>query len=244
MRSTRIFQDIPLEQGTEIILSERGKHHLVNVLRARVGSPVILFNGREEIEAHGRITAISKKDCIVLIEQIIQTRRESPLRITLVQAISASDKMDFTLQKSVELGVAAIHPVFTERSQRPYKSPQQEKKLRHWQGVIEHACEQSGRCLLPTLHPPCNLVEYLKSAGRPETRLLLSPTADQGLKEIKPGLSLELHVGPEGGYSEEEVRQLTDHDIEAVKLGERILRTETAGIAVISWLQVQHGDLG
>ncbi|MGV6817030.1 MAG: 16S rRNA (uracil(1498)-N(3))-methyltransferase [Thiotrichales bacterium] len=244
MRSTRIFQDIPLEQGTEITLSDRGKHHLVNVLRARVGSPVILFNGHEEIEALGRITVISKKDCIVLIEQLVQTRRESPLRITLVQAISASDKMDFTLQKSVELGVSAIHPVFTERSQRPYKSSQQEKKLRHWQGVIEHACEQSGRCLLPRLHPPCTLLEYLKSADRPETRLLLSPTANQGLKEIKPGLSLELHVGPEGGYSEEEVRQLTEHDIEAVKLGERILRTETAGIAVISWLQVQHGDLG
>lgn len=243
MRSPRIYHNASALPSTKVSLTERARHHLVNVLRCKVDQTVILFNGYEESEAHGTIVEISKKTCVVKLDRVVSTQRESPLKLTLVQAVSASDKMDFTLQKAVELGISDVQPIFTERSQRPFKHTQLEKKLKHWNGVIVHACEQSGRCLLPTLHPPLSLDGQLKTGVKAETRLLLSPTASDSLQQIKAGKSAAVYVGPEGGFTDAEVKKLVDSGVAPIRLGSRILRTETAGIAVISWLQIQFGDL-
>ncbi len=244
-RIPRIYVDAGLESGSEIILPEAARHHLITVLRLKPGQSLVLFNGRGSFETRGEILSIGKKQAVVQITQRYHCERESLLHSELVQAISAGERMDYTLQKCVELGVSSIQLLYSQRSQRPLGETQLIKKLRHWQGVITHAAEQSGRCMLPDLHPPVTLEAYVKKQSEPNTlRLALAPHATTTLRNIKPidTPRVAFFVGPEGGFTDQELAQMRSQNIDTVQLGPRILRTETAGVALLSWLQIEYGD--
>lgn len=244
MRLPRIYVDQALRQGASLLLPTEARHHLVNVLRLKVGAPLILFDGKSPREAMAGITRLDRKSATVSIHSIEHTVRESELNISLVQAISSADKMDLTIQKTVELGVSSIRPVFTERSQRPWKADRLEKKLVHWHGIIVHACEQSGRTHLPALHSPVSFQDYLASRSPGRLSLILDPGARQSFKDIDNGFGeYDILIGPESGFSTHEISSAKNTGILAIKMGPRILRTETAGIAAITMLQSMFGDL-
>ena len=244
MRLPRIYIDQALSKDASVLLPGEARHHLVNVLRLKVGDPLILFDGKSPQEAIAAITRLDRKSATVLIHTIEDACRESPLNIALIQAISSADKMDLTIQKAVELGVNSIRPIFTERSQRPWKPDRLKNKMAHWNGIIIHACEQSGRTLLPKLHSPVSYQEYLAARDPDRPALILNPGACRTLKEIEnESGEFDVLIGPEGGFSPQEVSLAESAGITAVKMGPRILRTETAGSAVLTWLQSQYGDL-
>lgn len=237
----RVLVDGDFEEAETLTLPAGAQRHLIQVLRLTAGKHFIVFNGREPREALAELEQVSKKLAIARILEVYDVYRESPLDLTLVQSICASERMDFALQKSVELGVKKIVPVFSERSQRRMKPAQVEKKMRHWLGVITHASEQSGRCLLPSLFTPTLLSDYL--AERKGNAIGFAPESDRALKTLPaPQQPLDIIVGPEGGFSAAEVKMMQFHGIPLFNLGPRILRTETAGIAVLGWLQIQWGD--
>ncbi len=244
MRLPRIYLDNVFTEGSHLKLPPEARHHLVNVLRLKVDDQLTLFDGKSQQEASARITHLDRRSATISIQSIENTCRESFLDISLIQAISSADKMDFTIQKAVELGVKSIRPIFTERSQRPWKSNRLEKKLAHWDGIIVHACEQSGRTQLPQLQSPVSYQKYLTLRSTAKPALILEPDARQTIKEIKnESGAFDIIVGPEGGFTSQELLQAKNAGITQVKLGPRILRTETAGVAILTWLQAQHGDL-
>ena len=244
MRLTRIYIDQVFGQGDTISLPDTAFRHLIRVLRLQEGDRFTAFNNRGLMEAKAIIGKIGKKTATATIKSVYKANRESPLKIALVQAISAADKMDFTIQKSVELGVGEIIPVYSARSQRRMKAAQIEKKMKHWQGIIVHATEQSGRTLLATIRHPVLLSDYLAQRSGNTPGIILDPTADQSIQELTLNSEqIEILVGPEGGFSPEEIAIMEDcSGIEKLRLGPRILRTETAGIVLMSCLQAQFGD--
>jgi 16S rRNA (uracil1498-N3)-methyltransferase len=240
LRAPRLFVDADLAAGERVVLPDEVAHHAVTVLRLRQDEPVVLFNGRGgEYEARLHIAGRSAQ---AELGQHRALERESPLAITLVQGISSADRMDFTVQKAVELGVAAIHPVLTSRSVVRLSGDRGEKKLTHWQRIVVAACEQSGRNRIPQVVPPCPLPDY---CGRPGDglKLLLSPAAPARLVDAARGVtSLSLAVGPEAGFSDEEEGLLERAGYLPVRLGPRTLRTETAGLAALAALNALAGD--
>ncbi len=169
---------------------------------------------------------------------------EPRLAITLAQGIPRGDRMDLILQKAVELGVTAVQPLWTARSQTRPKGDRLEKRMRHWQGVVISACEQCGRATLPALETPAEYQSWLNAGRRYGCRVLLNPDAQQSLGDMQPpGDSILLLVGPEGGISAEETRLAAAAGFSVVRLGPRILRTETAALAMLAGLQALWGDL-
>lgn len=240
MSTPRIFVDTELATGINIILDPRNYHHLIHVLRMQSDAEVILFNNRGG-EYSGRLK-VEKKSASVMIESFLDTDRESKLHLHLVQAVSRGDRMDVTLQKAVELGVTEISIVYSERSQK-MDPKMREKKMAHWQGIVVSACEQSGRCTLPPLNAPLTLVEWLASRKHDAAlRYILDPRASG---RFLPGnrTGVMVLIGPEGGFSDEEIELAGKYDCTPVRLGPRILRTETAGIAALTICQSLGGDL-
>lgn len=184
-----------------------------------------------------------RKEVRLRVNSRLPAARESPLQITVAQAISRGERMDHTLQKCTELGASAFRPVFTERVEVRLDAERAARRMHHWQGVIRSACEQCGRTVLPILHPPVELWTWL--AAEPDgQRLMLDADAAQALSMLDaPATGLELLVGPEGGLSPAERERLAAHGVQAVGLGPRTLRTETAGAAALAVLQARHGDL-
>ncbi|MCI4410129.1 MAG: 16S rRNA (uracil(1498)-N(3))-methyltransferase [Thiotrichales bacterium] len=228
--------------GTSLALPDEARHYLVNVLRARDGFSISLFNGAGTL-AQARLQ-LGKKDASVCIESVVaDTSMESPLHLTLAQGISRGERMDTSLQKATELGITAIQPLFTQYCEVKLEDQEKvAKRMAHWQQVIISACEQSGRSCVPTLHAPMSLNDWL--ATRP-SGLVLHPYVTQRLNTLEADLFAQpqsLLIGPEGGLSEAEVTQATAIGMIAVQLGKRILRTETAGPAVIAALQSLFGD--
>jgi 16S rRNA (uracil1498-N3)-methyltransferase len=166
---------------------------------------------------------------------------ESPLRITLAQAIARGEKMDWVLQKATELGVEAVVPLLTERTEVKLDAERSEKRSAHWRGVVIAACEQCGRARVPAIAAPVTLRDWL--AGRATPGWFLDPDAERGLRDPEPG-ELTLVVGPEGGLGDRDLASLRAAGFRGLRLGPRILRTETAGVAVLAALQALHGDLG
>lgn len=236
----RIFVDAELESKQDIILGLNASNHLLQVLRLKIGDSLILFNN-SPVEFHAIITAINKNRAAITINEFIQCNRESPLQIHLGQGISRGEKMDFTVQKAVELGVNIITPLFTEHCNVKLKSERLENRMRHWQGVAISASEQSGRCFVPNILLPQNLEDWLnKTAG---LCLVLDPYASDKLNDIKEKPEcVTLLVGSEGGLSSEEIILAKRKNFLPISLGPRILRTETAGLAAISVLQAKWGD--
>jgi 16S rRNA (uracil1498-N3)-methyltransferase len=244
MRTPRLYHPDNLHGLTAVELPKEIAHYLGRVLRLAPASPVILFDG-SGLEYPGRIEHLGRADARVVLEAPLRPAVESPLRIELQQGISRGERMDYTLQKAVELGVAALTPVLTRRSVVQLDRARQEKRLRHWHGVIVAACEQSGRTCPPRLEGITPLDDCLQ-ASPVELRLLLDPEADTVVGALPPPENgrVKLLVGPEGGLDEDERDLARTAGYVGIRLGPRVLRTETAGLAIISILQHLWGDLG
>lgn len=243
MRIIRSHVDQPLEVGQRVTLPEDSGAHLLRVLRLGPGDAVTLFNG-DGFDYSARLLTAAKRGAEAQIIGRESVPRESPLRITLVQGVARGEKMDLVLQKATELGVEAFTPVITERTEVKLDAERAGKRMAHWRGVVAAACEQSGRAVLPRLAEPAPLSIYagLETA---DIKLVLDPGGDTGLAALQPaaGQSIALVVGPEGGLSERDLATLRAAGFRGLRLGPRILRTETAGLAAVAALQALYGDL-
>lgn len=241
MATTRIYVDADLTNGKTFELPETAGHHVARVLRMRISDPLILFNGLGG-EYGAKILSIHKSSVKVEVSFFSDIERESSLHIKLGQALSKGEKMDFTIQKAVELGVSSIVPLITSYSNVRLDEKRLQKKHEHWQKVIISACEQCGRNRIPELSPAMKLDHWLRN-DQAELKLILVPDADQTLSDLntKPQ-TISLIIGPEGGLSRSEIRDLENNNYSAIQLGPRILRTETAALATIAALQNQLGN--
>ncbi|MFA7593041.1 MAG: 16S rRNA (uracil(1498)-N(3))-methyltransferase [Thiohalobacteraceae bacterium] len=239
----RIYLPATLTPGAEVELDARGVGHLVRVLRLRVGDAVTLFNGDGNDYAAELIeTGKTQARCRIHAARVRAT--ESPLMIELAQGISRGERMDYTIQKAVELGVQRIVPLATERSQVKLSGEREEKRRHHWQGIILHACEQSGRSHIPDLLPVQKLDQWLSSRSPDGHALFLDPEGDVGVSDLRePVAAVSLLVGPEGGLSPAERTLAVQAGFLRLRLGPRILRTETAAVTAIAALQGIWGDL-
>lgn len=243
MTDTRIYADIDLVDGAKVTLGDEAYHHLVVVLRRIRGDAIVLFNGRGG-EYPATIETVGKRQLGVRIGPLRNVERESPLPITLVQAVSKGERMDYTIQKAVELGVTAIQPVITDRVVVRLDAERWARKQEHWQGIVVAACEQSGRTRIPRVAPVRDLNDWMPACPADAFRLILSLTVTPTVARRAPGQPIVLLVGPEGGWSEIE-RKLADlNGFAGLALGPRVLRTETAGAAALAVLQSQWGDMG
>lgn len=244
MRIPRIFTDQPLHSGHEVLLPEQAGEHVVRVLRLERGHPLILFNG-DGRESDARLATLAKRAVTAEITAVREVDRESPLRLTLAQGIARGEKMDWILQKATELGVARIVPLITERTEVKLDEDRAERRLAHWTSVIAGACEQSGRNRLPMLELPQRLDRWLGSLGEDSAlRLALLPEGGTHLRQLpQMDKGALLAVGPEGGFSEHDIALFDQGGFHGLRLGPRILRTETAGIAALAALQALYGDL-
>lgn len=238
--TTRIYLAQKLQTGASVILPPEPSHHLAQVLRARVDEQIILFDGQGN-SALAELKELSKRQVTVTITDIIREDRESNLNLHLYQAVSRGKKMDLTIQKSVELGVTEITPIISERCGVKLSDDRWEKRQQHWQGVIISACEQSGRAYLPRLNPILDIQAVAQEVKGPS--VTLAPTATTKLKDLQATASLNLLVGPEGGFSADEIKMLEQQGVQSINLGPRILRTETAALVAISIIQNLWGDL-
>ena len=238
MRLTRCYIDDALAIGAHIPLPPQVSHHLVRVLRRGAGDHCIVFNG-DSRDYQARIVQITRKAVYVEIVAASTPKNESPLDLTLVQGLSRGKKMDFIIQKATELGVKAIVPVMTDRS----IAHGDDKRDAHWQGVIIAACEQSGRACLPRLQSIRSLSELQPHLPASATLIQLDPQATKPLSSLSHAQALVLTVGPEGGWGAQDVDHLAAMGFISCRMGPRILRTETAGIAAIAALQTMIGDL-
>ncbi len=243
MRLTRVYVDAPLLPGENVAIEGGAANHITRVLRLRVADTVTLFNGTNQ-EYDASIKAFSKDAVVVSIREERTRDRESPLQLTLAQGISRGERMDWILQKATELGAARIVPVFTERSVVRLDAKQAEKKLQHWRGITICACEQCGRNRLPELDSPLELHEFLATPAAQETRLLLSPTAETRIADLgASSCDFVVLIGPEGGLTDLEEELALRAGFRPVRMGPRILRTETAAIAALTIIQGRFGDL-
>lgn len=237
----RLYVDAPLAPGDRLELPEATAHHAVRALRLREGEAVVVFNGRGG-EYAARIVRVAKASVAVELGAFTETERESPLAVTLVQGLSSGDRMDHTVQKSVELGVRSIQPVAAEKSVLRLAGERAAARRAHWQRIAIAACEQCGRNRVPEVLPVVPLARYLAPEGA--LKLVLAPDAAMGLRQALSAASPEivLAVGPEAGFSEMEEAQLVADGFRPVSLGPRILRTESAAPAALAALNVLAGD--
>ncbi len=231
----------PFAAGATVALPSQAEQHALRVLRLRPGDELVLFDG-EGGEWPGRLVE-SGRGLRVMLGEWREVEREAPLALTLAQALAVADKMDWLVQKAVELGACAIVPVQAKRSVLRLSGERAGKRLRHWQQVLVAACEQCGRNRLPGLEDVVDLPHFLARPGR-ETRLLLSPGAGMRLTALpRPAGAVTLLVGPEGGFDPDEEAAARAAGFQPVSLGPRVLRTETAGLAAIAALMALWGDL-
>lgn len=242
MRISRLYVAMPLVLDETIELDEENAHYLRAVLRLKKGQLITLFNG-EGGEYQGQATEVSRKRVLIELQSFIERSVESNLRIILGLGISRGDRMDFSVQKSVELGIAKITPLQTERCVVQLKAEKGLNKVRHWQKIAQHAAEQCGR----TYRPVVDVVESLDIWAEQQTglKLFFDPFATQTLQQLQPeNKQVTLLAGPEGGFSEPERAIAKQAGFIPVQLGPRVLRTETAALAAIAAVQVLWGDLG
>jgi len=244
MRIPRIHVDQPLHVGAAVLLPEQAGEHVARVLRLERGHPLILFNG-DGREYDATLGVLARRAVAAEVTAIRVVDRESPLRLTLAQGIARGEKMDWILQKATELGIARIVPIVSERTEVKLDEDRAERRVAHWRSVVAGACEQSGRTELPEVEAPVRIDRWLGSLADDDTqRLALLPEGDVSLRELPPlGGAALVCVGPEGGFSDKDVAMLRHAKFRGLRLGPRILRTETAGIAAIAALQALAGDL-
>lgn len=238
---SRFFSPEPLPSSGEFPLPEPIAHHAVRVLRLRDGDPVVLFDGRGgEISAR---LAVRGKSCIALLGERCDADRESPLEIVLVQALASADKMDWIVQKAVELGVSRVVPVRAARSVLRLSGERAEKRVAHWRQVAVAACEQSGRNRVPEVGDIVDLSAHLAVSRANADLLVLDPADGMPVATLgAPARARHVLIGPEGGWSEEELAACRAAGARPLRLGPRVMRTETAGLAVIAVMQGLWGD--
>ena len=242
MRVTRIYQSIPLKEGCSIFLDNQVAHHVLHVLRLSINDPITLFNGKGG-EYAAFISEISKKTVAVTIKKFQAIEKESPISIHVGQSLIKNDKMDFVIQKTVELGAHFITPLLTERVSTKLTGSLAQKRIEHWQNVIISACEQCGRNTIPVLFPPMKLIDWIKQT-QAALKLILSPDSKNTFNRLeKTQGDIAIAIGPEGGFSPLEIQLSESYHFKSLSLGPRILRTETAAIAAVSILQTKFGDL-
>jgi 16S rRNA (uracil1498-N3)-methyltransferase len=243
MRLTRVFVGAPLTPDADLRLPEAAANHVGRVLRLREGAAIVAFDG-SGADYRCEILSVRGDDVRVRVGARSPGLPESPLRITLVQAVSRGERMDWTLQKATELGVRTIVPVLSARSVVRLDDQQAIRKLRHWQAIVAGACEQCGRSVVPDIRQPQELARYLASSAREGQRFVLSPTGPASLAGLASvGSRVELLIGPEGGLEDAELERAATAGYVPVRLGPRVLRTETAGIVALTVLQAMWGDL-
>ena len=243
MRIPRIYLPHPLRPGHDVQLPAQAGEHIARVLRLEAGHPLRLFNG-DGHEYVAELALVAKRSVSARVLSSTTMDRESPLRITLGQGIARGDKMDWILQKATELGVARIVPLVSERTEVKLGAERAERRLAHWQAVIASACEQCGRNRLPELLEPVRLANWAAAvADEGGLRLALDPRGDVAVRDLPVVRAATLAVGPEGGLSEQDLATLQHAGFRGLRLGPRILRTETAGLAALASLQAIHGDL-
>ena len=237
----RFYVDFALSPDSVVELPDNVVRHL-NVLRVKNTEEIVLFNGNGK-SYPALPEVLEKRRASVRILREEATDNESPLNITLVQAVSAAERMDFTLQKSVELGVAEIRPVISERCVVRLSGERAEKRVARWQEIVVSACEQSGRNIVPKVLPLTTYVQDLQQLPQETTKLLMSLNRAQKLSDVRPQSGkVVFMVGPEGGWTEKEEQQAFDAGFQSVTLGKRVLRTETASLAAIAAMQTLWGD--
>ncbi len=242
MRIIRSYITEALHIGQELVLSEAASNHLVRVLRLGVDDNCVLFNG-DGFDYLAKIINVAKRGASVEIMSSHAVTNESPVHITLVQGIARGEKMDWILQKATELGVHRIVPVVTERTEVKIDSERSDKKMHHWLGVVASACEQSGRARLPEIIEPCPLSHW-PLQDKNFNKFALDPNGVFGFSDLastKP-IAVTFAIGPEGGFSERDLATLKAGGFQGLRMGPRILRTETAGLAAIAALNVLCGD--
>lgn len=241
MRIPRIYIDQTLASPGTAELTESVSHYLCNVLRLHPDDKIIAFNGNGS-EYIALIREVTSKRAVISIESSQEPQRESALHIELGQGISRGERMDFVFQKAVELGVHALTPVWTKRCQVHLKKDRLEKRMSHWRGVIHSACEQSGRVAIPTLHSASRLDHWLKN-DRNQIGIVLDPGASLSINQVTRAQNVRILIGPEGGLGPDEMSCALRSGFTPVRLGPRVLRTETAAIAALTALQTLWGDL-
>lgn len=239
--SPRIYTDQSLRAQTTVTLEEAPSKHLIKVLRLRPGAHLRLFNG-DGRDYEGQLRSTAKQGAEVEIHQASAMEPEPEIRFILGQGISRGERMDYVIQKAVELGVSGFVPLFTERTVVKLKGEKQERRLEHWRKVMIAACEQSGRRFLPVIEHPTGIEEWVGGLGS-SSKLVLDPQAQQSLHDLTPPTdSVHLLIGPEGGLCREEMELAQRCGFTGVRLGPRILRTETAPLAALAAMQVLWGD--
>lgn len=243
MRTTRIYHNQPLVSGCSLNLDAETSHYLGTVLRLRTGATLLVFNSRDgEFAAH--IVSVDKQALTVELGAQQRTPQAASLAIHLGLGISRSDRMDFAIQKSTELGVSQITPVYSQYGEVKLKADRIENKLRHWSRIATSAAEQCGRLDIPVVSTPQSLAEWQSTLGE-TTRLLLDPSGAEKIGQVAGSREqgFALLVGPEGGFAEHELEWGSKHGFTIVTLGPRILRTETAPAAALAILQHRFGDM-
>ena len=252
MRISRVFVDADLHVGAELELPHESVDHLVKVLRLGVGVRITLFNGRGG-EYAATLASLDRRHATATVLAHDPVERESPVSVTLMQAVTRGEKMDWVLQKATELGVAAIQPVEAERSVVQLLGDRAEKRRLHWQGILQSACEQCGRNRLPALHAPLSLESACLAFSRDwpaALKLTLDPEAPTTLdagqlaSAASGGHNIAILIGPEGGWSDAELHRAAAAGFVGMRLGPRVLRTETAALAALAAIQAICGDLG
>ena len=237
MRLSRFFIDMPLSLGLQQ-LPEASAHYISRVLRLNVGAAVQLFDG-SGTEYRGELAEVGKKQVAVMLRDQLAGLPESKLHIHLGQGLSRGERMDWAIQKATELGVAEITPIVSERCEVRLKDERADKRLAHWRQIAISACEQCGRSVLPIIHSPVALRDWL--AVEADLKLVLHPVAEPLASHAKPQ-SLAFLIGPEGGLSQSEVEQAAGQGFLPARLGPRVLRTETAPVVALSVAQQLWGD--
>lgn len=241
MRCSRLYTPATLAAGSTVEVQDKASHYLCRVLRLKPGDAVILFNG-DGFDYRGILAGRKGGNLTIELGSRQVAEAESALQTTLVQAISRGERMDHCLQKATELGVTRIQPLLCSRVEVRLADRRLENRLEHWRGVVIAACEQSGRARVPDVAAPLELHDYLVRTDGSQ-RFVLDPGARGKLSECAlAGRQAAVLVGPEGGFTAGEVERARNHGVEAVRLGPRVLRTETAGPAALAVLQVLAGD--
>lgn len=241
MSAPRFYCALALTAGQTVTLPAEAFHHAIRVRRLRVGDELVLFAG-DGREASGSLVAINRDAADAAISAVTVADRESPLHVTLLQGLSAGDRMDYTLQKAVELGVSAIVPITTQRSVVRLDRERADKRNAHWRQIVIGACEQSGRNRIPDVLPVVPLAEGLAAVSAPQ-RFVLSFDGGARLRDLTaPTGAIALLAGPEGGLTADEERAARNAGFAPLALGPRVLRTETAAVAALAAMQALWGD--
>jgi 16S rRNA (uracil1498-N3)-methyltransferase len=241
-RVPRFHVDAPLRAGGACTLPEDTAHHAIHVMRLREGDEAILFNGRGG-EYAARVASMQRLRVSLDVLQHRAIERESPLQVALVQGVSSGERMDYTVRKAVELGVASIHPVLTARSVARPKGERADNRRAHWQKVAISACEQCGRNRIPEVRPLLSVTDALRALPDEAMKILLSPSSELAFsKALDDKTAFVIAAGPEAGFDGEEEAAFAAAGFNPLKLGPRVLRTETAALAALAALSALRGD--